>query len=205
MTRPVEPLFPSHPAHVIYHQQCGHVLRRVLLSDPEDKSQSGCICDMPPEPIWQTKRLERGGVTCEIDELTYEARSVATECNACLGLSSGAEGHEISSESESAGSDSTIVGNSSPKSKRRSPRSAKKRSARSAKRGSIYSKAKATPATKLAMRLETMDIEQSSPRSPVKQRRRRLNRQNAKQGDNLGLTIEERVWKHLRSGPIDGS
>ncbi|KAK6359498.1 hypothetical protein TWF696_000653 [Orbilia brochopaga] len=218
MTRPIEPLFPSHPAHVIYHQHCGHVLRRVLLPDPEDKSQSGCICDLPPEAMWQTRRLERGDISCEIDELTYEARSVATECNACFGHPAGDEGRETSSETESA-SDSTIVDGSTPKSKRRSLRSAKRRSPRVAKRTSVYSAAKATPASKLAMKLGKMELERS-PVSPVKRKRkskkqenRRENRQEdrqedkqvAKQGDDTGLTIEERVWKHLRSGPVGTS
>ncbi|KAF3905882.1 hypothetical protein AA313_de0209054 [Arthrobotrys entomopaga] len=84
MPRPNESAYPGHPAHIIHHEYCGHVLRRVLKPDPADKTQTGCICDMPPEEIWQTKRMERGGATCEIDELTYEARSLPVECNACL-------------------------------------------------------------------------------------------------------------------------
>ncbi|KAJ6260329.1 hypothetical protein Dda_4554 [Drechslerella dactyloides] len=205
MTRPVEPEFPSHPVHVIYHQQCGHTLRRVLRVDPDDESQSGCICDLPPQEIWQTRRLQRGGVSCEIDELTYEARSVPTKCNACTGMTHRVGDHEMSSETESAGDQGVTTRASLTKSKRRSSKSARKRSPRGAKRGSVYAAAKATPATRLATKLEKMGIERSPSGSPVKRRRRSNNKQNAKQGDEMGLTIEERVWKHLRSGPVSAS
>ncbi|KAK6535257.1 hypothetical protein TWF694_001725 [Orbilia ellipsospora] len=204
MPRQNESTYLSHPAHIIYHEYCGHILRRVLKPDPADKTQTGCICDMPPEEIWQTKRVERGEATCEIDELMYEARSLPAECNACLEDRMGG-GHHATSESESDHGKITST------SSKRVMKSGLRRKASSPKILRVKKKprcsaVKATPTTRLARELERLGIDSeslaSSSGSDSSRRGKKRGRKPKVQSLVVGETIEEQIWKHLRSGPV---
>ncbi|KAF3936505.1 hypothetical protein ABW19_dt0210643 [Dactylella cylindrospora] len=208
MTRPTEPLFPSHPPHVIHHEPCGHILRRVLVPIPGDASRTGCMCDMPPEPKWETHRFERGGVQCEIDELTYEARSVKIECNACLEARTAGPASRDEENNVKQTAKVTLKCNKVVK---RTPKSVRKRASPSPK-------VKGTPMTKLAREIEGLGIEPSTP-TPSKRKRRSTRQANQSENETEKImdedtemidietgfeegSIEDRVWKALRSRDI---
>ncbi|KAK6517388.1 hypothetical protein TWF281_004045 [Arthrobotrys megalospora] len=202
MTRPLEPLHPSHPAHIVHHQLCNHILRRVYKASPDDISQTGCICDHPPEEIVRPICLERGGIPCRIDELTYEAISLPTECNSCAESGSSRGSPDGSSESEVAKekegrSAVKSAGKGKKKNAKVSP-GVNKVGVRSSKRIS----ASHTPATRLAMGFGGLGIQSPSTTSPGSGSSKKSKKGRRKSKEMNEETVEERVWKHLRSGPV---
>ncbi|KAK6510101.1 hypothetical protein TWF481_004814 [Arthrobotrys musiformis] len=196
MTRPVEPLHPSHPAHIIHHKSCNHILRRIYLPCPTDPSSTGCICPNPPEEIVKPICLERGGIPCRIDELSYELVSLPVECNYCA--ESPGRGSEGGSESEHV-VNTNEAGNG--KGERRRRRKGKGRSGgRVSKRVSIAQ----TPATKLAMGFGGLGIQSpssiSSGSDSATKKGKRGSKKKSKESNEE--SVEEKVWKHLRSGPV---
>ncbi|EPS45265.1 hypothetical protein H072_727 [Dactylellina haptotyla CBS 200.50] len=181
---------------------------------------------MPPEEIWQTRRLERGGVICEIDELTYEARSLSLDCNACLDARNKGGNLSASSESDSDHQKKNNNGDhvtkepgaKGGKKPRRKPSGSSPKGVNKRQQRVSDAKSKATPATRSAMGLRKLELQsESSPSSSSgsgsdaskKMGRRRKGKAKGagSKGEQTGGTgeldtVEERVWKHLRSRPV---
>ncbi|KAK6338363.1 hypothetical protein TWF730_002427 [Orbilia blumenaviensis] len=214
MTRPIEPLHPCHPAHIVHHQHCDHVLRRIYKLSPEDPSQTGCICSSPPEEIVRPICLERGGIPCRIDEVTYETVSVPAECNFCAAVGGRCDGDgdsrmedEITTESEAVNKEREGEAKSAMQGVKKGRKKGKGSSENSKKGDIAY-----TPGTKLNVGFSQLGLQSpsasgsgSDSSASKKSSRRRKSSKKPKEaaGDNAE-SIEERVWKYLRSGPVSG-
>ncbi|KAK6351833.1 hypothetical protein TWF718_004979 [Orbilia javanica] len=195
MTRPVDPLYPSHPAHIVHHQHCNHILRRVYKTSPDDPSQTGCICSQAPEGIVRPICLERGGVPCRIDELTYEIVSLPIECNYCAERSSSMGSEEVSSESEMTVTEEDdergVKSGGKSKGKGRTGGKVQKRVGMSD-----------TLAARLAVGFGGLEIQSPSSTSSGSDFGRKGKKGGSKRKSKGSL--EETVWKQLRSGPVGG-
>ncbi|KAF3319671.1 hypothetical protein TWF173_000283 [Orbilia oligospora] len=205
MTRPIEPLHPSHPAHIVHHQICNHILRRIYKPSPDDPSKTGCICSHPPEEIVRPICLERGGIPCRIDELTYEVASLPIECNSCAERNSSSSSSRGSDEGSSEGEIMAKERGGEGVVKSGRKRKGKGRvSGKTSKRVGMSH----TPATKLAMGFGGLGIESpssaSSGSSSSKKEKRGNSKRRSKESNRSRDTEEEKAWKQLRSGPVGG-